>query len=149
MPMFRLAREANPLGERTKLRRYATPEALLPPPQASAVSYGAPVLEFFQIVAIVVYALCTLLTLIFAWFDRANTRLIPSNLAVLALGLFAPVPSVVKILMPFVAIGTLLAFGKRGERKSFDYQEHLVQLLEAGTITQAAYDEESRRIASR
>ena len=49
--------------------------------------YGRAVLEFFEIVTIVIYALLTLVTLTLGWFDAKNARLILPSIGMLALGL--------------------------------------------------------------
>jgi hypothetical protein len=110
--------------------------------------YGDGVLEFFEIVSVLLYALCALVVCVVAWFDRTNTKLILPCFVFLGIGL-APVPGWVVVVMPFLAALTLLAFHARAKREPFDYQKHLLVLRDNGALTQAQYEEESARIAGR
>lgn len=105
-------------------------------------------LEFFEIVAVVVYLLCALVTGILAWFERENVKLLVPCFAFLAIGM-APVPTWVSILMPFLVVTTLLSFRKKKANLGFDYQKHLLALLDNGTLSQKQYEEESSRIRNR
>jgi hypothetical protein len=117
-------------------------------PKGHSLRYGGAVLEFFEIVTIVVYALCALVTGIVAWFERANVKLIFPCFAFLAIGI-APVPTWAVVLMPFLVVFTLLSFRKTTKNPGFDYQKHLLALLDNGTLSQDQYDEESSRISNR
>ncbi len=117
-------------------------------PKRASVRYGRLVLEFFEIVNVLIYALCALVTLIFYWFERENAKLILPCFVFLAIGL-APVPTWTAVLMPFLVAATLLSFRKKAKPVHFDYQKHLLALLDNGTLTQKQYDEESSRIGNR
>lgn len=108
--------------------------------------YGVLVFEFYEIVAVPIYLLCFVVSLAVAWFDRRNARLLIPCLVFLGIG-FAPVPAWVAILMPMLAALTLLLFRKTTKHEPFDYQKHLLALRDHGILSQAAYEEESARIA--
>ena len=110
--------------------------------------YGLAVLEFFEIVAVLIYSMCAFITIAIAWLNKNNARLIPPCFLFLVVGFFAPVPSWVVVIMPMLAIVTLLSFRKTTKREPFDYQRHLLALRDNGTLTQAQYEEESARIAN-
>lgn len=123
-------------------------------PNSGSLRYGGAVFEFFEIVAVLIYALCALVTGILAWFERDNVKLILPCYSFLAIGMasifagpFVPIWAVV--LMPFLVVFTLLIFRKKAPRRHFDYQKHLLALLDSGRLTQAQYDEESSRIGNR
>ncbi|MCP4444777.1 MAG: hypothetical protein GY811_05455 [Myxococcales bacterium] len=105
------------------------------------------VLEFFDIVAAIIYALFVLLALAMAWLDRANTKLIPPCLLLLAFG-FAPIPRWLVVLLPFLVSIILLSFRKREKSEPFDYARHLLALRDNGTLSQAKYEQEKARLAA-
>lgn len=107
--------------------------------------YVQAVLEFFEIVTIVIYALLTLVTLTLGWFDAKNARLILPSIVMLALGVVFH-GTLLTLLMPLGVVALLLVFRHSTKREPFDYQKHLLALLDSGTISQAQYEEESARI---